>query len=76
MKPLRVEMEQGSTLSICSCGKSKNGPFCDGSHKGSEHKPIRIVADEKKTVSICCCKQSKNMPFCDGTHKTLCGCGH
>jgi len=27
-----VEVEEGKTYYWCSCGKSKNQPFCDGSH--------------------------------------------
>ena len=34
--PIGVELEAGKTYAWCSCGKSTNQPFCDGSHKGSE----------------------------------------
>ncbi len=30
--PYAVDVEQGETYYWCSCGKSKNQPFCDGSH--------------------------------------------
>jgi len=29
----------------CSCGESKNQPFCDGSHKGTIFKPTKFTAD-------------------------------
>ncbi len=69
-KPLALEMEPG-THWWCSCGKSSNQPFCDGSHKGSGLQPVKLELLEKKTVYFCQCKHTKNPPFCDGTHKTL-----
>ncbi len=55
----------------CACGKSKNQPFCDGSHKGSGIFPVQFKIDVKKEVYLCQCKQSKNKPYCDGSHKSL-----
>ena len=39
--PIRMEMEPG-TYYWCSCGKSSNQPFCDGSHKGSSFSPMAV----------------------------------
>ncbi len=33
-----LELEPG-TYYWCACGRSKNQPFCDGSHKGTDFKP-------------------------------------
>lgn len=55
----------------CACGRSKNQPFCDGSHKGSEFTPVRFELSEAKQVALCGCKQSGARPFCDGTHNKL-----
>ena len=55
----------------CSCGNSKNQPFCDGSHKGSEFLPNKFTLTEQKTVYLCGCKMTKTAPMCDGTHKSL-----
>ena len=52
----------------CSCGQSKNQPFCDGSHKDTSFTPMKYDADESKTVYFCGCKVSQNKPFCDGSH--------
>jgi len=69
--PFRAELTAGKTYFWCACGQSKNQPFCDGSHKGSEFTPVKFEAAETKTAWLCGCKQSKNKPFCDGTHKGL-----
>lgn len=55
----------------CSCGQSKNQPFCDGSHQGSEFAPLAFTIDVKKEVWMCQCKHSSNKPFCDGAHRNL-----
>lgn len=55
----------------CACGKSKNQPFCDGSHQGTEFNPVQFKIDEQKDVFLCQCKHSKNQPYCDGSHKNL-----
>ena len=66
--PLMMEMEPG-TYWWCSCGQSKNQPFCDGSHKGTGFLPKEVKIEEKKTVFWCRCKQTDNPPFCDGSHR-------
>lgn len=68
--PAVLDLEAG-TYYWCSCGKSKNQPFCDGSHKGSDFVPLKLEIDEKKKVALCQCKHSGNNPFCDGSHKKL-----
>lgn len=35
-KPYAVEVEAGETYYWCACGQSKNQPYCDGSHQGTE----------------------------------------
>ena len=69
--PYAVEVEIGKSYYWCSCGKSKNQPFCDGAHQGSEFTPVVYNATEKKTVYFCGCKQSANQPLCDGAHSSL-----
>ena len=55
----------------CACGRSKNQPFCDGSHQGTSFSPIRIVIEKERKVALCTCKHTGNKPYCDGTHKKL-----
>ena len=67
-QPIAVDVEEGKNYLWCSCGQSKNQPFCDKSHRGTEFKPIKFTAEENKTVYFCHCKQTNNQPFCDGSH--------
>ncbi len=68
--PYVKEMEPG-TYYWCRCGRSKDQPFCDGSHTGTAFSPVVFTIDQKKRVAWCGCKHSKMLPLCDGTHKTL-----
>ena len=69
--PIPVEVEAGKDYWWCSCGKSKNQPFCDGSHKGSIFTPVKWDAAESKTVYFCGCKHSGKGALCDGSHNKL-----
>lgn len=69
--PYKIDVTAGKTYAWCSCGLSKNQPFCDGSHSGTEFSPIVWKAEETKTVRLCGCKQSKKAQFCDGAHSSL-----
>lgn len=68
--PIVKELEPGTYYS-CTCGKSKTGAFCDGSHGEHDRGPIEFVIDEKKTVGLCNCGKSRTTPFCDGAHQEL-----
>ncbi|NEQ71558.1 MAG: glutamate synthase, partial [Symploca sp. SIO2D2] len=70
-KPAAVELTEGEEYYFCTCGKSANQPFCDGSHKGSGFAPKAFKAEETGTAYLCNCKQSANLPFCDGKHKQV-----
>ncbi len=68
--PRRMMMEKGEYY-WCSCGKSENQPFCDGSHLDTPFAPVKTEIKEKKEVFWCMCKHSKDKPFCDGSHNKL-----
>lgn len=69
-EPVILELEAG-TYYYCTCGKSANQPFCDGSHKGTDFEPMAFEISEKKKVALCQCKHTGKAPFCDGSHKGL-----
>ena len=48
--PYPVEVTAGKSYFWCSCGKSANQPFCDGSHKDTDMSPIKFTAEEDKKV--------------------------
>lgn len=68
--PFLVELEPG-TYWWCACGRSRNQPFCDGSHKDTGFSPVKLEIAEKTQVALCGCKHSARRPYCDGTHKGL-----
>ena len=69
--PFPVAVTAGETYAWCACGRSKNQPFCDGSHKDSGIAPMLFTAEKDDTVYFCGCKHSGNGVLCDGSHKRL-----
>ncbi len=69
--PIKVKLEKGKTYHFCTCGRSENQPFCDGSHAVTSFKPLAFSVEEDQERNLCRCKQTKNAPFCDGTHRQL-----
>lgn len=67
-KPIPVDLKAGEEYYFCTCGKSANQPFCDGSHSGTEFTPKAFTAEEDGEAYLCRCKQTGNAPFCDGAH--------
>lgn len=55
----------------CACGRSKNQPFCDGSHAGTEFSPVKFTVESRAPLALCGCKCSGDKPYCDGTHSSL-----
>ena len=69
--PYPVDVEAGKKYFWCACGRSKNQPFCDGSHKGTGLSPVAYEATQAKKVWFCGCKTTKKQPLCDGSHNAL-----
>lgn len=68
-KPAKVSLNKDEEYYFCTCGRSSDQPFCDGSHKGTDFKPKAFKAEEDGDAYLCKCKHSENLPFCDGSHK-------
>ena len=69
--PYPVEVEAGKSYFWCSCGRSSQQPFCDGSHKDTGFSPEKFTAEKDGKVFFCGCKQTGNSPRCDGAHNKL-----
>lgn len=67
------EIKAGDRYLWCSCGRSANQPFCDGSHVGTGFLPVPFKAKQDDEVLFCGCKHTKTPPFCDGSHNNLPG---
>jgi len=63
--PIAITLEPG-TYFRCTCGGSKNLPFCDGNHRGGKL-PIRFEIKEQRKVYLCSCGKTAGQPFCDQT---------
>jgi len=69
--PFALDVTEGRTYYWCACGRTKNEPLCDGSHKGTSFSPIPHTAKKDGTLYLCGCKHSKAPPLCDGAHMDL-----
>lgn len=69
--PFKVDVAKGETYYWCACGRSRNQPYCDGSHQGTGFEPVAFTAEKSETVYLCGCKRTSSKPFCDGTHESL-----
>ena len=69
--PANIQLEKNKKYFWCSCGRSKNQPFCDGSHVGTNLSPKEFIAESTGKFSLCQCKSTANPPFCDGSHTKL-----
>ncbi|WP_020146808.1 glutamate synthase-related protein [Thioalkalivibrio sp. ALJ15] len=69
VEPKGVELKKGEEYYFCRCGRSKDQPFCDGSHEGTGLEPIAFTPEEDGEAFLCQCKQSGDLPYCDGTHQ-------
>jgi len=65
--PKAVDVKAGEEYHWCACGQSKNQPFCDGSHIGTEFTPVAFTPDADGEAYLCACKHTGNAPNCDGT---------
>jgi CDGSH-type Zn-finger protein len=70
-EPTVVTLEPGIYW-WCACGRSKEQPFCDGSHETTDIKPVKLRIADTREVALCNCKHSEPAsPYCDGTHHAM-----
>jgi len=69
--PIAVNLEANKDYYWCSCGRSQNQPFCDGSHAGTRFTPLSFQVSESQEAYLCMCKHTANPPYCDGAHANL-----
>jgi CDGSH-type Zn-finger protein len=69
-KPIVLELPRGQ-YAFCSCGESKNQPFCDGAHRTTSFRPEMFEVAEEGTVALCACKRNGGGPYCNGSHAAL-----
>ncbi|MBT5074657.1 MAG: cupin domain-containing protein [Kordiimonadaceae bacterium] len=70
-KPILTSLVAGKKYAWCTCKHSKEQPFCDGSHKGTDMRPMVFTADKNEDVLLCACKATASGPYCDGAHNNL-----
>ena len=71
IKPIPVQLRAGEEKHWCACGQSKNQPFCDGSHVGTEFTPVSFSPAADAEAFLCACKRTGTPPYCDGTHAQI-----
>ncbi len=66
-----IVKQVSKSVAYCRCTRSKNLPFCDGSHAVTNVQPFVLELEHPETIAICRCWKSKEHPYCDGTHGRL-----
>ncbi len=71
LHPIMVKIEKDVEYYYCTCGYSKEQPFCDGSHIGTTFAPLIFTSPVDSHEALCRCKQTRLAPYCDGIHSKL-----
>ncbi|MBD2100546.1 CDGSH iron-sulfur domain-containing protein [Leptolyngbya sp. FACHB-261] len=50
-EPTIVSLDKG-THYLCTCARSQNSPYCDGSHKGTQFQPLVLELEAPQTVEV------------------------
>jgi CDGSH-type Zn-finger protein len=54
-----IVKQVSKNVAYCRCTRTKNPPFCDGSHEGTNVQPHILEFAEPTTIAICRCWRSK-----------------
>lgn len=55
-----LKLKAGEKCSLCTCGKSKNLPYCDNEHrklneeKGTSYKSLKIIPKSDAELEVSC----------------------
>jgi CDGSH-type Zn-finger protein len=61
----KIKIHKGRKYSICSCGLSKQLPFCDNEHReynalnGTDYKSIKLITEETTIINLKSSKWTK-----------------
>jgi len=61
----KIKIHKGKKYSICSCGLSKQLPFCDNEHReynalnGTDYKSIKLITEETTIINLKSSKWTK-----------------
>ncbi|NJB81539.1 CDGSH iron-sulfur domain-containing protein [Wenyingzhuangia aestuarii] len=66
--PKACYLIKDKTYAYCTCNHSITKPYCDGSHKGTQHKPLLFKVPKNEKTFLCTCGSTKDAPYCDGSH--------
>ncbi|BBK34831.1 iron-binding CDGSH zinc finger protein [Stella humosa] len=69
LAPYNVKVRAGRKYFWCACGRSRQQPFCDGSHGGTGITAMQWTAAADGEIWFCGCKRTANAPLCDGSHE-------
>ena len=65
-EPKAENLKKNRNYSWCSCILSKEQPFCDGSHAGTDKKSLRFKVEEDGLIICVLAKKHKTRHFVTG----------
>eukprot|EP01013_Petalomonas_cantuscygni_P024857 TRINITY_DN46584_c0_g1_i1.p1 TRINITY_DN46584_c0_g1~~TRINITY_DN46584_c0_g1_i1.p1 ORF type:complete len:267 (-),score=30.20 TRINITY_DN46584_c0_g1_i1:240-1040(-) len=76
-RPHKVTHDPAIQRWWCSCGFSRDQPWCDGSHEvanavfQTSFQPLPWQPEKEGVSGMCLCRRTRAPPRCDGEHKCL-----